>query len=114
MDGLWDGMEKKGLDPGRLLLEWCSAAEGNRWQHIMKESELKRQDVTQGMIDETREILKETKVPGPRNPRPRDENQPAGFVCLVCGETWEGNYNAGVERSCPSCRSNSVRWIRQR
>ena len=32
--------------PDRLLLEWCSAAEGGRWQTIMTELEKKRQTVT--------------------------------------------------------------------
>jgi heterodisulfide reductase subunit A len=114
LDGLWDGMEKLGLDPGRLQLEWCSAAEGNRWQHIMEQSEEKRLKVTSEEIMETSHLLKEKKVPSPRNPRPKDENQPAGFECLVCGEKWEGNYSSNQERSCPACRSNSVRWIRKR
>ena len=114
LDGLWDGMEKLELDPGRLQLEWCSAAEGNRWQHIMEQSEEKRQNVTSAEINRTIQLLNEKKVPGPRNPRPGDENQPAGFECLVCGETWEGKYNSNQERSCPSCRSNSVRWIKRR
>jgi len=114
LDGLWDGMEKLGLDPGRLQLEWCSAAEGNRWQHIMEQTEEKRLKVTAEEIAETSLLLKEKKVPSPRNPRPKDENQPAGFACLVCGEKWEGKYSSNQERSCSACRSNSVRWIRQR
>ena len=114
VDGLWDGLEKAGVDPGRLMLEWCSAAEGGRWQHIMEQCEEKRQSVSGGEISETRQFLKEKKIPGPRNPRPRDEDQPAGFTCLVCGESWDGVYRSSQERSCPSCRSNSVRWIRKR
>ena len=108
------GLEKAGVDPGRLMLEWCSAAEGGRWQHIMEQCEERRLVVTPGEIAETREKLKEKKIPGPRNPRPRDEGQPAGFSCLVCGESWEGDYRSDKERSCPVCRSNSVRWIRRR
>ncbi len=114
VDGLWDGMGKLGLDPGRLQLEWCSAAEGNRWQHIMEQSEAKRQKVNSAEINMTIQLLKEKKVPGPRNPRPGDEDQSAGFECLVCGEKWEGKYHNNQERSCPSCRSNSVRWIKRR
>jgi heterodisulfide reductase subunit A len=114
LDGLWDGMEKLGLEPSRLQLEWCSAAEGKRWQHIMEQAEEIRQKVTEPEIQETSLVLKEKKVPGPRNPRPADENQPAEFVCLVCGNRWESKYNSDLERSCPVCRSNSVRWIRKR
>jgi len=114
LDGLWDGMDKLGLDPGRLQLEWCSAAEGPRWQHIMEQVEEKRLSVTAGEILETSQLLKEKKVPSPRNPRLKDENQPSDFECLVCGEKWEGIYSSAQERSCPGCRSNSVRWIRKR
>jgi heterodisulfide reductase subunit A len=113
MDGLWDGMEKVDLRLERLLLEWCSAAEGGRWQTIMKEAEFKRQGVTTEEVEKTRMVLSETKVPGPRNPRPRDENQAAGFVCLRCGYQWMGIYSRDLERTCPQCRSNSIRWLRQ-
>ena len=114
VDGLWDGMEKIGLDPTRLQLEWCSAAEGNRWQHIMEQVEGRRQAVTKQEIKETTGLMKEARVPGPRNPRPRDEGQPAEFACLVCGESWDVIYNSDQERGCPACRSNSVRWIKKR
>ena len=114
VDGLWDGMEKAGLDPSRLMLEWCSAAEGSRWQHIMEQCEEKRVAVSENEMDETRQLLIEKKIPGPRNPRPRDEGLPAGYVCLVCGESWEGIYNSSHERNCPACRSNSVRWLRKK
>jgi rubrerythrin len=107
-------MEKYGLDPGRLQLEWCSAAEGNRWQHIMNQAEEKRSSVNAAQIKETSQLIKEKKVPGPRNPSPRDEGQPADYVCLVCGEEWGGIYKSNQERSCPACRSNSVRWIKKR
>ena len=112
VDGLWEGMEKAGLDPTRLRLEWCSAAEGSRWQNIMQVCEEKRAAVSKSEITETRQLLKEKKTPGPRNPRPRDENQSAVFSCLACGESWEGIYQASQERICPNCRSNSVRWER--
>ena len=114
VDGLWDGMDKIGVDPTRLSLEWCSAAEGGRWQHIMKQVEEKRLSVSLDMIQDTRALLMEAKVPGPRNPRTKDENQPTDFLCLVCGDTWNGTYQFDSERSCPGCRSNSVRWIRTR
>jgi heterodisulfide reductase subunit A len=113
MDGLWDGMEKVGLRPERLILEWCSAAEGGRWQTIMKEAELKRQDVTIEEVESSRAALSEGKIPSPRNPRSRDENQAAGFVCLRCGYQWVGIYSSNLERTCSQCRSNSIRWLRQ-
>ncbi len=114
MDGLWDGLEKAGLRTDRLLLEWCSAAEGGRWQTIMKETEKKRQSVTSEEIDGTRTALEDAKIPRPRNPKASDENQDADFVCMRCGYSWKGNYRSNVERICPQCRSNSIRWLKKK
>jgi len=113
VDGLWDGLEKAGLRPERLLLEWCSAAEGARWQTIMKEAETRRQSVTSEELEHTQTFLKETKVPGPRNPRSSNESQPAIFSCLRCGHQWAVSYSSNLERTCPQCRSNSVRWLKE-
>ncbi len=112
LDGLWDGLEKAGLRPDRLLLEWCSAAEGGRWQTIMKEAEKKRQSVTWEELEHTRSVLVEAKVPSPRNPRPNDEGQEAIYACMRCGHEWHTTYRVDVERICPQCRSNSIRWLR--
>ena len=114
VDGLWDGLEKAGLRPDRLLLEWCSAAEGPRWQSIMKEVEKKRQTVTPEEVDKTRAVLLDSKVPIPRNPKPSHENQSATFACMRCGNQWSGTFNAGTERSCMACRSNSVMWKKEK
>jgi heterodisulfide reductase subunit A len=111
LDGLWDGMEKLGLRPERLLLEWCSAAEGGRWQTIMVEAEKRRQSVSAEEVEQTRAAAAQAKVPSPRNPRPADEGQPAHFACLRCGHHWSQPFQI-VERTCPSCRSNSVRWLK--
>ena len=112
LDGLWDGLEKAGVRPDRLMLEWCSAAEGGRWQAIMKAVEEKRQSVSEEERTHTQEVLREARVPSPRNPRPDDENQDAEFACMRCGHQWRGYYSRGLERTCPQCRSNSVRWLR--
>jgi heterodisulfide reductase subunit A len=112
VDGLWDGLEKASLRPERLLLEWCSAAEGVRWQTIMREVEKRRQDVTPEELEQTRAALAQARVPSPRNPRPRDEEQDAEFACMRCGHRWTGYFSANLERTCPQCRSNSVRWLR--
>jgi heterodisulfide reductase subunit A len=114
MDGLWDGLDKAGLRLERLQLEWCSAAEGARWQTIMKEIELKRASVTANEVEMTREVLATARVPSPRNPRPGDENQDAQFQCLRCSHQWNGFFSRNAERVCPACRSNSVRWLRAR
>ncbi len=113
VDGLWDGLEKAGLRPERLLLEWCSAAEGARWQTIMQAAEGKRKTVTAEELEQTREALATARVPGPRNPRPRDEGQPVHYQCLRCHHEWGGTFRI-EERTCPGCRSNSVRWLRAR
>jgi heterodisulfide reductase subunit A2 len=111
LDGLWDGLDNIGLRPDRLLLEWCSAAEGGRWQTIMVEAEKKRQTVTLQEVENTRSLLMEAKIPRPRNPKAADQNQPQHFVCLRCGEQWSEVFNAESERTCKACRSNSVRWL---
>lgn len=111
-DGLWDGLQKAGLRPERLLLEWCSAAEGARWQTIMQEAEKKRQSVTKEEIEQTRAALAAGKTPKPRNPKAADEKQEAGFACMRCGHQWKNIYRVNDERICPKCRSNSVRWLK--
>jgi heterodisulfide reductase subunit A len=111
MDGLWDGLEKADLRPDRLLLEWCSAAEGARWQTIMKEAEKKRQSVSPEEVAKTRAVLAESKVPGPRNPKKSDHNRQAAFTCMRCTNQWTGVFNSDSERRCPTCRSSSVRWL---
>jgi heterodisulfide reductase subunit A len=111
-DGLWDGLEKAGLRPERLLLEWCSAAEGARWQTIMREAEKKRQSVTKEEIEQTRAALADGKTPKPRNPKAADEKQEAGFACMRCGHQWKNIYRVNDERICPKCRSNSIRWLK--
>jgi hypothetical protein len=93
-------------------LEWCSAAEGGRWQTIMTEIEKKRAGVTAQEVEKSREILAQARVPSPRNPRARDLDQPADFVCLRCGYSWAGVFKI-EERICPQCRSNSIRWVRR-
>jgi heterodisulfide reductase subunit A len=111
VDGLWDGLEKSGVRPERLQLEWCSAAEGGRWQTIMQMAENRRQSVTIDGVEHSRAALATARVPGPRNPRPGDEGQPAHYECLRCHHEWDSTFQI-QERTCPNCRSNSVRWHR--
>jgi heterodisulfide reductase subunit A len=112
MDGLWDGLEKAGLRPGRLMLEWCSAAEGARWQNTMVEAEKRRQSVTCEELAQTQAALAGIKTPSPRTARPSDENTDARFACVRCGHQWRDRYGVNTERTCPQCRSNSVRWLK--
>jgi heterodisulfide reductase subunit A len=113
LDGLWDGLEKSGIRPERLLLEWCSAAEGPRWQTIMKEAEKRRQSVTPQELEQTRTVLAKARVPRPRNPKAADEDQEAQFVCMCCGNIWSAPFDVDIERTCTECRSNSIRWLRK-
>jgi len=57
MDRLWDRLERLGIRPERLQLEWMSAAEGQRFAKVMSEIEEMRQQVTAEEIEETRKIL---------------------------------------------------------
>ncbi len=59
-------MEKMGLRPERLQLEWISAAEGLRFKEVMEKMERLRQSVTEQEVAETRRILKgRSTVPDP-------------------------------------------------
>jgi coenzyme F420-reducing hydrogenase delta subunit len=111
MDGLWGGLEKAGAQPDRLLLEWCSAAEGGRWQTTMVEAERRRALVTADEVEQTRSALAKVRVPSPRNPRANDLGRPARYECLRCHHQWGDAFRI-EERTCPRCRSNSVRWLR--
>jgi len=94
------------------MLEWCSAAEGARWQNTMVEAEKRRQSVTSEELAQTQTALAGVKTPSPRTSRPGDENTEAVFTCVRCGHQWHDRYAANTERTCSQCRSNSVRWLR--
>jgi heterodisulfide reductase subunit A len=59
VDRLWDRLERKGIRPERLQLEWISAAEGAKFQTVMREAERIRQTVTREEIEHTRRVLAE-------------------------------------------------------
>ena len=54
-------IEKMGIRPERLQLEWISAAEGMRFARVMNDMERLRQNVTEAEIIETIRILEERK-----------------------------------------------------
>ena len=54
-------MDKLGIRPERLQLEWISAAEGVRFAEVMQRMETLRQDVTAEEIAQTIRILKDRK-----------------------------------------------------
>ena len=57
VEKIWDKMEKFGLRPERLQLEWCSAAEATRWQKMMIAIEEIRKTVTKKEIEKAVTIL---------------------------------------------------------
>lgn len=59
VERLWDKLERWGIRPERLQLEWISAAEGQKFAKVMREVEEMRQQVTAEEIAATREILEE-------------------------------------------------------
>jgi heterodisulfide reductase subunit A2 len=58
MQRLWDRLEKAGVRPERLQLEWISAAEGQKFAKVMQQMETLRQRVTPEEIALAREALK--------------------------------------------------------
>ncbi len=57
VERLWDKMEKKGIRPERLQLEWVSAAEGQKFATVMRAVEDLRTQVTAAEIQATQEAL---------------------------------------------------------
>jgi heterodisulfide reductase subunit A len=55
---LWDKLEKAGIRPERLQLEWISAAEGQKFAKVMKQMEELRKAVTADEIKHAMEALK--------------------------------------------------------
>jgi len=59
IERLWDRLEKLGVRPERLQLEWISAAEGQKFARVMKELEELRKQVTVEEVEETKRIIAE-------------------------------------------------------
>jgi heterodisulfide reductase subunit A len=64
---LWDKLEKAGVRPERLQLEWISAAEGQKFAKVMRQMEELRSTVTKEEIEHAREALKPKKKPAARS-----------------------------------------------
>jgi heterodisulfide reductase subunit A len=69
-------MERLGIRPERLQLEWVSAAEGLRWQEVMRRMEELRQAVTPEEIAATVAILTPP-YKGKSPPLPKTAEPPA-------------------------------------
>lgn len=61
VEKLWDKLEKMGIRPERLQLEYISAAEGAKWARTMKEVDELRKKVSKKEIEETKRVLSETR-----------------------------------------------------
>ncbi len=57
VEKLWNRLEKLGIRPERLQLEWISAAQGAKFAKVMKELETMLKSVRREETDETREIV---------------------------------------------------------
>ena len=53
----WDKLEKAGVRPERLQLEWISAAEGQKFAKVMRDLEEMRKKVTREEVEETVRLL---------------------------------------------------------
>jgi heterodisulfide reductase subunit A len=61
VEKLWDKLEKMGIRPERLQLEYISAAEGAKWARTMKELDAMRKNVSKKEIEQTKKILSEAR-----------------------------------------------------
>lgn len=59
VERLWDRLERAGIRPERLQLEWISAAEGQKFAGVMGELEEMRKQVTPEEIEYTKQVLAE-------------------------------------------------------
>jgi heterodisulfide reductase subunit A len=55
---LWNKLERAGVRPERLQLEWISAAEGTKFAEVMRSMERLRTTVTEVDIRHSMEVLK--------------------------------------------------------
>jgi heterodisulfide reductase subunit A len=58
IQNLWNKLEKAGVRPERLQLEWISAAEGQKFAKVMHQMEALRKTVTLEEIEHAKEALK--------------------------------------------------------
>jgi heterodisulfide reductase subunit A len=73
---LWDKMERTGVRPERLQLEWISAAEGQKFAKVMHQMEDLRQGVKPDEIEHSMQALK-PKPKKPRKPKAKAAAKPA-------------------------------------
>ena len=71
---LWNKLEKAGVRPERLQLEWISAAEGQKFAKVMAQMEELRKTVTKEEIEHAMEALK------PKPKKVKKEKEPAAVT----------------------------------
>ena len=71
---VWNKLEKAGVRPERLQLEWISAAEGQKFAKVMRQMEELRQKVTMEEIEHAMEALK----PKPKRSQTGEEERRSG------------------------------------
>ena len=70
MERMWTQMEKLGIRPERLQLEYISAAEGQKFARVMKELDAMLRSVTEEEVRQTRTIL-EAEEQRKKKPQPQ-------------------------------------------
>jgi heterodisulfide reductase subunit A len=62
VEKVWTQMEKLGIRPERLQLEWISAAEGQKFARVMREVDKLMREVTPEEVAQTVKILEEKEM----------------------------------------------------
>jgi heterodisulfide reductase subunit A len=62
LDRIWTKMEKLGVRPERLQLEWISAAEGQKFARVMRDLEEMVKTVTAEEIEHTMKVMAEEEI----------------------------------------------------
>jgi len=75
---LWARMEKLGIRPERLQLEWISAAEGPRFARIMRELEEMRQQVTPEEIEHAKKAVAKHRLSKAKARKQEEAPEPPG------------------------------------
>ncbi len=77
VEKVWNKMERLGIRPERLQLEWISAAEGQKFARVMRELDELRAQVTEEEVAETQRIL-EAELEKTAKRKARKAREPAG------------------------------------
>jgi len=81
IEKLWNKLDRLGIRPERLQLEWISAAEGQKFGKVMREIEEMRQKVTEKEVKQTMEIMaKEEEKERAKRAKRLESMQPAMAV----------------------------------